>query len=116
LIELQWRRSVQIQFFNLPAGKGRFGFYYGVDYVIDYVTLYLNKFISVLMKNISMNINYQLSSAEEEVYELTEEMKTILDEQLEEDDVKYLTAEQSINLLKAKNGLQNDKKSFNTKK
>jgi hypothetical protein len=64
----------------------------------------------------SVKINYHQSSAEEGVYELKAEIKTILDERLEEDDVKYLTAEQSINLLKAKNGLQNDKKSFNTKK
>jgi hypothetical protein len=54
------------------------------------------------MKNISININCNLSSAEQEVYELTEEMKKILDEQLAEDDTKYLTSEQSINLMKSR--------------
>ena len=43
---------------------------------------------------------------EEEVdFELTHEMKTILDERILEDGTDYITAEQSISELKAKYGL-----------
>jgi hypothetical protein len=43
---------------------------------------------------------------EEEVdFELTQEMKTILDERLLEDGSDYITAEESISELKAKYGL-----------
>ena len=38
-------------------------------------------------------------------YELTEEMKEILDERLEEDEATYLTAKESIDQLKKKYGL-----------
>jgi hypothetical protein len=67
------------------------------------------------MKKISMNINYKLSSVEE-VYELTEEMKTVLVKRLVEDDTEYLAADQSINLLNAKYGYSSNQKSFNTNK
>jgi hypothetical protein len=43
---------------------------------------------------------------EEEVdFELTHEMKTILDERILEDGIDYITAEQSISELKVKYGL-----------
>jgi hypothetical protein len=42
---------------------------------------------------------------EDEEDELTQEMKNILDERLQEDDSNYLTAQQSIELLKNKYGL-----------
>jgi predicted aldo/keto reductase-like oxidoreductase len=42
---------------------------------------------------------------EESEYELSEEMKSILDERLAEDKTDYITAEQSINELKQKYAL-----------
>lgn len=42
---------------------------------------------------------------DEDQYELTAEMKTILDERLQEDESNYLTSEASINLLNKKLGL-----------
>lgn len=42
---------------------------------------------------------------EEDDFELTEEMKAILDERLLEDKSDYITAEESISQLKAKYGL-----------
>ena len=42
---------------------------------------------------------------EEEEFELTEEMKAILDERLTEDGSDYISAEESISQLKAKYGL-----------
>jgi hypothetical protein len=42
---------------------------------------------------------------EEDEDELTDEMKTILDQRLMEDESDYLTAEESINQMKARYGL-----------
>ena len=42
---------------------------------------------------------------EEESFELTQEMKDILNEQLTEDKTNYITAKQSIKVLKKKYGL-----------
>lgn len=44
-------------------------------------------------------------TVEEDDDELTQEMKNILDGRLQEDDSNYLTAEQSIKLLKNKYGV-----------
>ncbi len=44
-------------------------------------------------------------TVEEDDAQITEEMKIVLDERLMEDDVTYLTAEQSVNQLKEKYGL-----------
>ena len=46
-----------------------------------------------------------LTIEEDDDFELTEEMKTILDERLLEDGSDYITAEESISQLKAKYGL-----------
>jgi hypothetical protein len=42
---------------------------------------------------------------DEDDFELTTEMKVVLDERLEEDEKTYLTAEESINQLNKKYGL-----------
>lgn len=42
---------------------------------------------------------------EEDDFELTEEMKVILDERLKEDESDYISAEESISQLKSKYGL-----------
>ena len=42
---------------------------------------------------------------EEEVFELTEEMKAVLEERLMEDGSDYLSAEESIQQLKSKYGI-----------
>lgn len=42
---------------------------------------------------------------EEDMYELTDELKAVLDEHLQEDQATYLTAEDSLSLLRKKYGI-----------
>jgi hypothetical protein len=42
---------------------------------------------------------------DEDDFDLTQDLKTVLDERLEEDESTYITAEQSLNQLTAKYGL-----------
>ena len=55
-----------------------------------------------------MYTTYHLDSAQdinEDIFELTEEMKKILDERLKEDGSDYISSEESIAQLKSKYGL-----------
>ncbi|QBN19716.1 hypothetical protein [Flavobacterium nackdongense] len=46
-----------------------------------------------------------ITIVEDDDFELTEEMKAILDERLQEDGSDYISAEESISMLKSKYGL-----------
>lgn len=57
--------------------------------------------IKVVFKSRPITITVE----EEDDFELTEEMKAILDERLSEDECDYITAQESISQLKEKYGL-----------